>query len=219
MAMLAGRSRVLIADEVGLGKTVQAGLVIAELSRRDIALRIIVLAPAALREQWTDELRQRFRLPCLAADRAGLDALSRTGAFGDNPWQRSGIWIASPDFLKQQHVAAALPHDPWDLVVIDEAHAVCGESDRYEVVSQLAARSRRVLLLTATPHGGDEARFNRLVGLGKAGLEADDERLTVFRRTRMEIGGRPKRRVRWHLVTLSGAGSACSKRCRRSSGR
>lgn len=167
MAVLAGESRLLIADEVGLGKTVQAGLVIAELMRREGATRVLVLVPAALREQWTDELSTRFRLPCLAADRAGLDALSRAGAFGDSPWQRAGVWIASPDFLKQRHVAESLPSAPWDLLVIDEAHTICGDSNRYELAQHIAGRSRRVILLTATPHGGDDARFTRLVNLGR----------------------------------------------------
>lgn len=202
MAMLAGSTRVLLADEVGLGKTIQAGLVIAELARRDATVRVIILTPASLRDQWHDELRHRFALDGLTADRAGLDALSRAGAFGDSPWDRPGIWLASPDFLKQRHVLEAMPRAPWDLIVIDEAHNACGDSDRYELVHQLARRSRRVLLLTATPHSGDATRFDRLMNIGRID---DSQPPLLFRRTRSMLGQRPPRRVRWHQVRLSGA--------------
>src|SRR4030095_5148654 len=109
--------------------------------RSDATVRIIMLAPASLRDQWNDELLQRFRLTCLLADRSGLDAISRRGAFGDDPWQRPGVAIAWPDFRKQRHVFDAIPRTPWDLLVVDEAHTVCGDSDRYDVVDQLARRS------------------------------------------------------------------------------
>ena len=208
IAMLTGRARVLLADEVGLGKTIQAGLIVSELVRRDATVRAIILAPASLRDQWEDELRQRFGITCLAADRSGLDAIARNGAFGDSPWQRPGIWIASPDFLKQQHVFDAMPRTPWDLLVVDEAHAACGKSDRYDLVHQLACRSRRVLLLTATPHSGDQQRFERLINIGRIDLPETHgkpgDQLLMFRRTRDAMGTtRGVRRVRWHFVGLS----------------
>jgi hypothetical protein len=111
------------------------------------------------------------------------------------------VWIASPDFLKQSHVADSLPPDPWDLVVIDEAHTVCGDSDRYDLCHRIAGQARRVVLLSATPHGGDEERFARLAALGR--IDAGDQDVTVFRRTRDSLGPRPSRRVRWHRLTLS----------------
>jgi len=209
IAMLAGHPRILIADEVGLGKTIQAGLIVAELERRDPMVRIIILAPASLRDQWEDELRRKFRLTCLTADRAGLDAIARAGAFGDSPWHRPGIWLASPDFLKQRHVLDAMPRKPWDLVVVDEAHAACGNSERHDLVHQLASRSRRVVLLTATPHSGDQSQFDRLIDVGRVDFKSLDgttvvDQMLLFRRTRNEVGGaRPRRRVRWHSVTLA----------------
>jgi superfamily II DNA or RNA helicase len=199
MAMLAGRSRILIGDEVGLGKTIQAGLAIAELVRREGSPRILVLAPLALRDQWADELRQRFRLTCQTLDRQRLDSIAQASHFGDNPWRRADIWITSADFLKQPHVRDGMPPDPWDLVVIDEAHAVCGDSDRYELCHDIGRKARRLFLLTATPHSGDDARFNRLVTLGAFPSDA----LTIFRRTRESLGARPSRRVRWNPITLS----------------
>lgn len=204
MAMLAGRSRILLADEVGLGKTIQAGLAIAEIVRREGSPRVLVLAPVALRDQWADELHHRFHLTSQPLDRQRLDATAQAGYFGDNPWRRAGIWIASADFLKQPHVQDGMPPDPWDLVVIDEAHGVCGDSDRYELCDRIGRKARRLLLLTATPHSGDDARFARLAALGNLGPDA----LTIFRRTRESLGPRPPRRVRWHPVALSNSTTA-----------
>ena len=121
----------------------------------------------------------------------------------ENPWRRPGVWIASFDFLKQPHVMDALPHDPWDLLVIDEAHAACGDSERYDACSEFARRARQVMLLTATPHSGDETRFTRLLDLGR--LNAADGAPAVFRRTRRSVGYELPRRTRWHAVRLSAA--------------
>ncbi|HKV99661.1 MAG TPA: helicase-related protein [Vicinamibacterales bacterium] len=200
-AVIDGARRVLIADAVGLGKTIQAGIGVAEIVRRVPAARVIIVVPAPLVDQWRDELRRRFRIDCALADRAELDARARTSAPGDNPWTRSSVWIASLDYLKQPHVMAALPIRPWDLVVIDEAHTACGDSDRHETCRAIATNARRLILLTATPHDGDAARFARLVGLGA--LPDIDDPLVVFRRTGRDVRAQAARRVRWHRVRLS----------------
>ncbi len=201
LAMLAGRRRLLIADEVGLGKTIQAGLIVAEIQRRDPGARLLVLVPAALVEQWIAELGDRFALNCRVAGRAGLDRHARELAAGESPWHGPGLWIASLDFLKQRHVVESMPARPWDLVVVDEAHAACGRSDRQALVDHIGRRSRRVVLLTATPHSGDEERFARLLQAGQ--LDQDD--ITIFRRGRADLGMAQRRRVAWHGVTLSTA--------------
>lgn len=203
LAIHAGARRVLVADDVGLGKTIQAGLVIAERLRRDDNSRVLVIVPASLRDQWRDELRDRFGLASSMADRDAIDQLSRDGLRGDDPWTRAGIWIASLDYLKQVHVVAALPRRPWDLVVVDEAHTACGDSDRHVVCDEIGRRSRRLLLLTATPHDGDAMRFDRLLNLGR--LASIDDPLTVFRRTRADLDWQNRRRVRVHHVSLSHA--------------
>ncbi len=201
LAIVNGHRRVLVADEVGLGKTVQAGLIAAETMRRNPAARLLVIVPAALLSQWLSELRRRFGIDAMVADRAGLDARARAGAFGETPWQTTGAWIASLDFLKQAHVQDGMPTRPWDLVVIDEAHAACGRSDRHAIADRLGRRARRLVLLTATPHSGDEERFERLIRIGRVG----DDDLVVFRRTRADIGVANRRRVAWHGVALSEA--------------
>lgn len=203
LAVLNGARRVLIADAVGLGKTIQAGLVIAEVHRRAAAARTLIVVPAALRDQWIDELRSRFRIESRAADRQTLDEIARQHAYGDNPWRQPGVWIASLDYVKQPHVIDALPPAPWDLLVIDEAHVASGDSERHEACGELARRARRVLLLSATPHSGDEARFTRFVSLGR--LNDEPAMPVVFRRTRSSVGFNLPRRVRWHGVRLSEA--------------
>ncbi|HYN09218.1 MAG TPA: helicase-related protein [Vicinamibacterales bacterium] len=203
LAIVNGARRVLLADAVGLGKTIQAGLAIAEIHRRSGLTRTLIVVPAALRDQWIDELSRRFRLDCRPADRDALDALARHGGRGENPWRRPGVWIASFDYIKQQHVMDALPLDPWHLLVVDEAHIACGESDRHDACAELARRARQVLLLSATPHDGDETRFTRLIDLGA--LNGVEDSPVVFRRTRAGVGFDLPRRARWHRVALSPA--------------
>jgi superfamily II DNA or RNA helicase len=203
LAVTNGARRTLLADDVGLGKTIQAGLILAEIRRRHPAARALVVVPAGLREQWTDELARRFDIRCTEADRVHLERTAREGAHGDSPWLRAGVWIASLDYLKQPHVLDALPAAPWDLVVIDEAHTATGDSIRHAAAARLGRCARRLVLLSATPHSGDEGRFASLMTLGSTGHSADT--LTVFRRTRRDIGADRRRRVSWLHVTLSTA--------------
>jgi len=203
LAMLDGTRRVLIADEVGLGKTIQAGLLIAEAQRRRPSLRALIMVPAALREQWRQELLEKFGVACLLADRVTIDAAVQAGRFGDNPWHRPGVWLASVDYLRQTHVRDALPFIPWDVLVIDEAHAVCGDSERHAVSHDMARRARHVVLLSATPHSGDDRRFGRLEDLG-ALPDLTDE-LVLFRRTRATVAAHLTRRVHWQRLLLSTA--------------
>jgi hypothetical protein len=201
LAVLSGRRRLLIADAVGLGKTIQAGLALAELQRRHANFRALVIAPAALIDQWVDELQRRFNLRSETADREGLDACVIGLSFGTNPWTRPGVWVATADFLKQPHIFDALPATPWDALVIDEAHGVVGPSERYATCHELGRRARHVLMLTATPHSGDDSRFDRLLRLGALPDCQDD--LVVFQRSRVAAGVDIKRAVRWHRITLS----------------
>ena len=201
LAVFAGARRVLLADEVGLGKTLQAAIVAAELVRREPDARILIVVPAPIVSQWSDELRTRFDLSCRIADRGGLDAAGRETAVGGIAWRQSGIWIATLDFLKQPHVLQGLPGDPWDLVVVDEAHGACGRTERHAAADALLRSARRCLLLTATPHSGDEERYTRLMQLGAVPGLSDP--LTIFRRTRAEAGSPRARRVRWLRVPLS----------------
>jgi superfamily II DNA or RNA helicase len=186
-------ARVLLADEVGLGKTIQAGLVLRELERAGELARALVLVPPGLRDQWADELHRRFQVPATIVDAASLRQASAALPRGVNPWAWHRVLVTSIDFVKRPAVLRSLEALVWDLVVVDEAHLVAGVSDRRRAVAGLAARARRVLLLTATPHGGDERAFDALCDLGRLGARADDP-LVFFRRTRRALGlARPRR--------------------------
>ena len=197
LALLAGRRRLLIADDVGMGKTVQAGLLIRATLDQHRDARVLVVAPATLMHQWQGELATRFGMDPRVADTVSLAQLRSALPYLISPWLLPGVWLTSLDFLKQPHVLDALPRAPWDLIVIDEAHLLSGDSQRHAAMDELATSARNVVLLTATPHDGDEMRFRRLLSVGTRG-----ESLTVFRRTRAV--DQRRRHVRWLPVRLSG---------------
>ncbi len=194
MAVLAGARRVLLADDVGLGKTIQSGLVIAEIMRRRPDARILIVVPASLRDQWVDELRQRFNVIARCLDASSLGQIASTLPRSANPWSQAGACVVSLDYLKQRHVLDALPPRLWDLVVIDEVHTACGNSDRHRAACRVAERARHLLLLTATPHSGDDTTAAALLNIGV--IDGLDDRLVLFRRTRRALGWPNTRRVR-----------------------
>ena len=193
-------ARILIADEVGLGKTVQAGVIVAETIARRQDAHVLVICPAGLRAQWDDELTGRFRLAPVVLDSASLRRLPFSG--GANPWAVHPLVLTSTDYIKRPEVVRALESLVWDLIVIDEAHGIAGNSDRHAAAALLAQRSRAVVMLTATPHSGDDVAFARLASVGD--LEATFP-LLVFRRTRADTSGLTRRRTRWLRVRLTGA--------------
>jgi superfamily II DNA or RNA helicase len=198
-------TRILIADAVGLGKTIQAGLMVAEMLERRRDGRALIVVPGGLREQWRDELRDRFGVEAEVFDAAGLWRASSSLPVGLNPWTVPHVVITSIDFVKRAEVLRSLEPLVWDLVVFDEAHALCGWSDRRLAASGLAVRGRAVVLLTATPHSGDQEAFARLCSLG------DIERrfpLTCYRRTRADLGDTRTRRSRWLRLPASQRESA-----------
>lgn len=199
---LEGVPRVLLADAVGLGKTVQAGLVIAELFARGRASRGLVLVPASLRDQWLAELRTRFDLDATVVDAPSLRTTAATLPRTVGPWTVSRLAIVSIDFAKRQEVIAELATVPWDLVVVDEAHTATQDSGRYRAAHRLACRASHVVLLTATPHSGDAEAFGALTRLGAC---VTDEPLVLFRRSRREAGPAVVRRARTIGVRLGPA--------------
>jgi superfamily II DNA or RNA helicase len=190
-------TRVLLADAVGLGKTIQAGLVVSELLARGSIERVLVLTPPGLRDQWVQEIADRFGIHAPAADAATLRRLASTLPIGVNPWRTLSIAVASVDYVKRPEVFPAAASCRWDLVIVDEAHA-CGEdSDRRASVHALAARAAYVMLLSATPHNGDREAFDALCGIGAL---AGDAPLLVFRRTRADAGIGVPRHI--HIVAV-----------------
>lgn len=122
-------TRLLLADDVGLGKTVQAGLVVSELLRRGICERALIVTPAGLRDQWSEELSGRFMLRAEIVDGPLLRRAAVALPVGANPWVTAPLAIVSIDYLKRPEVLPAAAACNWDVIVVDEAHAACGDSD------------------------------------------------------------------------------------------
>jgi Type III restriction enzyme, res subunit/Helicase conserved C-terminal domain len=198
------RPRLLLADGVGLGKTIQAGLIAAELIAQRHAHRILIVAPSGpLLRQWEQEMRLRFALRFTPVTNAAeLWEIRREGELGANPFDAISLCITALDFAKQDHVLAELERSAWDLVIIDEAHHCVGfavgvsqeNTYRRRLAEVLARRCDALLLLTATPHDGHEAHFASLIALldpslvdGAGGFVGQEYRRHVIRRMKTHI--------------------------------
>lgn len=159
--------RVLLADEVGLGKTIEAGMIIARQLATGRAERVLLLLPDTLVYQWFVELLRRFNLSFAIYDEERCEALEQSGD-GRNPFEDEQLVIADFSFLEQAPKRASQLLDAhWDLLVVDEAHHLAwtpeAASPRYTLVDQLAAATPGVILLTATPEQlGRSGHFARL---------------------------------------------------------
>ncbi|WP_329741017.1 RNA polymerase-associated protein RapA [Dyella sp. A6] len=159
--------RVLLADEVGLGKTIEAGMIVARQLAAGRASRVLVLLPDTLVYQWFVELLRRFNLSFAIYDEERCEALEQAGD-NHNPFEDEQLVIADFGFLEASPKRAQQLLDaPWDLLVVDEAHHLEwtpeAASPRYTLVEQLAARTPGVILLTATPEQlGRSGHFARL---------------------------------------------------------
>jgi ATP-dependent helicase HepA len=157
--------RVLLADEVGLGKTIEAGLILQRLHLTGSAGRILVLLPPALLNQWFVEMFRRFQLSFSIFDE---DRCASLELDGDNPFLDSQLVICALDFLASNPKRAAQAREAgWDLLVVDEAHHLrwspSGAGPEYLLVESLAVAASSLLLLTATPQQlGMEGHFARL---------------------------------------------------------
>lgn len=202
LAMLRhGRLRILIADEVGLGKTIQAGIVLRELAERNGAFRGLILTPAGVREQWQRELREKLRVETTFADTTWLAVRTRELPPDVNPWALPGIYVASLDLVKRPEVLRALEDVTWDLTVIDEVHNATPGTARLAAADAIAARSRRVVLLTATPPDGDPSHLAAIADLGRL----RGRPITEFRRTRSDGVEAAARRTLLLPVRISAA--------------
>jgi superfamily II DNA or RNA helicase len=192
-AVLGGATRVLLADDVGLGKTIQAGLIISELATRGLIQRTLVLTPASVRHQWADELSSRFGLSPVVFDHGSLHSIVAALPVQTNPWTTTALMVSSIDLVKRAEVRVAVDACPLDLLVVDEAHHLTPGSDRAAVVAALAARAPWVVLVTATPHSGDDDAYEALCRLGQ--VNARDE-IRRFRRSAAAVQSSPPRRTR-----------------------
>jgi len=161
--------RVLLADEVGLGKTIEAGLILHQQLLTERARRVLIVVPEALVHQWLVEMLRRFNLRFSVFDEercAGIEEGNPTGE--ENPFYSEQLILCSLDFLcnsnkRSQQVLVG----EWDFLVVDEAHHLqwspTQSSEEYQLIEALAEKTKGVLLLTATPEQlGKESHFARL---------------------------------------------------------
>src|SRR4030043_801222 len=216
----ARRRRFLIADEVGLGKTIETGMIIRELNSRKEAERILIICPAGLTRNWQDEMRDCFRMHF---DIFGTD-------FTDsNPyaWERHTHVIVSIDTIKKPQRLERLMKGPqWDIIIFDESHHLTRKkygnkitaTQNYKLAEKIKGITRDILFLSATPHQGDSYQFWSLIQLLDDQLFENPEAMfdhrgllnrVMFRRTKREVtdaSGKPifmKREVHSQKFSLS----------------
>lgn len=186
-ACAGGPVRLALCDEVGLGKTITAGAIFAELKARGLVRRTLVVAPKGVQRQWVAEMADRFHEEFV---RVGPEGVPLNAGF--DPWRAFSQVVCSLDAVKpvrqragwtRERVDAAnqmrfvaLVEAGWDLVILDEAHHLAGGSEdvaRHRLGRELTRRSPNVLLLSATPHSGKSDGFRRFLGLADASFLED----------------------------------------------
>ena len=209
--------RFLIADEVGLGKTIEAGLVIKEFVYRFGYNRILIVCPASLLFQWQNEMRSKFNEHFIIMDRKIFKNAERTAGEKGNPWNVHDRVICSLDFIKNAAFAEDLQRTRWDTVIFDEAHRLRRDANHstqaYTAAEIIASGAKATLLLSATPFRGKLEELYFLLALLDKNIlgpfhsfynefcvdGADLSRLkgklspVVIRRTKAEVGGFTKR--------------------------
>ena len=178
------RLRFLLADDPGAGKTIMAGLLIKELKLREAIDRCLILTPAPLTIQWQDELLRFFNEPFQIIHSANDQQQLL------NLWEREAQVISSIDYAKQEGVRERVWQQRWDLIIIDEAHKCSAHTKRsasrgdevertkrYQLAERLSDQCDSLLLLTATPHHGDDDRFAHFIRLLDRDLFPEPHRL------------------------------------------
>jgi superfamily II DNA or RNA helicase len=181
--------RLLIADDVGIGKTIEAGLIVTELLAQGDAHRVAVLCSPALAEQWQAELRDKFAIDAELVLPSTVTRLTKGLLLTESLFDKYPYVVVSTDFIKSPNRRQEFINHCPDLVVVDEAHGAVADSaasgartQRYDLLCRLAADPRRhLVLVTATPHSGKEEGFRNLVGLLDPELATVDLETTAGR--------------------------------------
>lgn len=170
MALRQDVTRLLIADDVGVGKTIEAGLIVRELMDRGEVARFSVLCPPSLVEQWQEELLRRFNIRATAVTSSTVKHLERQVPPGRSFFDHFPVTVISLDYIKSDaHRHSFLSAAP-ECLIVDEAHTCTsvgrGVQQRFQLLKELAAdHDRHLILLTATPHSGIDSGFYNLLGL------------------------------------------------------
>lgn len=220
------RQRILIADAVGLGKTLEAGILTSELIRRGRGKRILVLATKAMLGQFQMEFWQRFTIPLVRLDSVGLQRVRNQIPANHNPFHYFDRAIISIDTLKQTlEYRHYLEQAYWDIIIIDEAHNVAkrsNNSQRHRLAELLSTRSDTLIMLSATPHDGKAESFASLVNMldptaiaNPSDYSHEDyrDKGLVVRRLKQDVAGQlaksfPQREIKLEKVSATTAEEA-----------
>ena len=198
MALKLDPVRLLVADDVGVGKTIEALLIARELLDRGDIERTVVLCPPHLVDQWTGEMEARFHIRAVAVTARSAPRLERGIPPGASIFSVHPHTVVSLDYVKTRERRDSFLQTCPDFAIVDEAHTCAssgrGRHQRHELLQGLAhGAARHLVLLTATPHSGDDAAFYRLLGL----LAPEFERLATTTGTER---GRLRERLANHFV-------------------
>lgn len=216
MALRLNTVRLLIADDVGVGKTIEAGLIAREFMDRGEIAKLAVLCPPHLVEQWQNELENRFNLQAIALTSASASRIERELPHGVSLFDHYPVIVVSLDYIKserhREHFLAIAP----PCVIVDEAHTCTasgrGKQLRFELLQRLAADAERhLIMLTATPHSGDETAFYNLISLLNPDFTALQNRTAANDPLRQQLARhfvqrRRKDIVEWQAETSDGKG-------------
>ena len=216
MALRLSTVRLLIADDVGIGKTIEAGLIARELMDRGEIARLAILCPPHLVEQWQSELETRFNLQAVALTSSSASRIERDLPHGVRLFDHHPVVVVSLDYIKsERHREQFLATAP-ECIIVDEAHTCAssgaGKQLRFELLQRLARDAQRhLVLLTATPHSGDETAFYNLLSLLDPRFAALQGRMTASDPLRQELARhfvqrRRKDIVEWQAETHDGRG-------------
>lgn len=202
------RPRILLADAVGLGKTLEIGMILSELVRRGRGDRILVVTPKHVLEQMQMELWTRFALPFVRLDSAGIQRIRQILPATRNPFTYYKRVIISIDTLKSDRYLEHLRKQEWDAVVIDESHNVTNTAAQNNRLARLlASKTDALILASATPHNGKEESFAELVRMLDPSAVSPSGKLDLEQVKRLVI-----RRHRHHPDVASEVGSDWAER-------
>jgi SNF2 family DNA or RNA helicase len=202
-ALAMPRQRLLIADAVGLGKTLECGILCSELIRRGRGRRLLVVTSKSMLGQFQKEFWSRFTIPLVRLDSVGIQRIREQLPTGQNPFHHVDKAIVSVDTLKNDRdYRTYLEHAYWDIIVIDECQNVAERgvgaqrSQRSKLAERLATRSDTLILLSATPHDGKPESFASLMNMldptaiaDRSNYGPDDIRDLYVRRFRKDVIG------------------------------
>jgi superfamily II DNA or RNA helicase len=200
------RPRLLNASDVGLGKTIETGIILRELIARRRGSRILIVCPAGILEQWQDEMAAKFGLAFKVFDRDGVHEARKQIDAGSSPWATEPRIIASFDYLKRRDGAFREAQNArFNVIVCDEAHHLADNtltedvSDRHRLAQWLARASDALILLSATPHSGLDESFASLLNLLEPTLAPGATRLSYGQYARHVV-----RHLKRHIRTADG---------------